>query len=51
MNAEQLLQPRFEVIADFPGNTLPIGCNIEQIHLKVINMSLYPHLFRKLNWW
>lgn len=55
MKAEQLMKPRFEVIADYPypknhyyynvGDI--IECDIDRHHY----WSQYPHLFKKLNWW
>jgi hypothetical protein len=61
MTPEELLKPRYKVIADYPGNIHPIG----HIHGHDINgtqnvMKLdewlafhdkYPHLFKKLEWW
>lgn len=60
MNAQELLIPRFEVIADFPNSNLEIksilsfdgivyGMNEPQKFIR--NPEKYPHLFRKLNWW
>lgn len=59
-----LLKPRYEVIADYPGSEYPIGIVLVEdlpghfsyqkdgrnwtTRLKDIN---YPHLFRKMNWW
>jgi len=67
MTTEQLLKPRYEVIADYPFNPYKIGDIIETIgdtmavvYVKIIhtkyltdsrNLDSYPHLFRKLNWW
>lgn len=53
MTAKDLLKPRFEVIADYPGTTLKVGDILDKQNTK--NMcefyEQYPHLFRKLNWW
>jgi hypothetical protein len=60
MNAQELLIPRFEVIADFPNSNLEIksilsfdgvvyGMNEPQKFIR--NPEKYPHLFRRLNWW
>jgi len=59
-----LLKPRYEVIADYPGSEYPVGLVLVEdlpghfsyqkdgrnwtTRLKDIN---YPHLFRKMNWW
>ena len=65
MTAEQLLLPRFEVIADFPKSSYNIGRIITPIKegssyfysLEAPSSELigfpekYPHLFKKLNWW
>lgn len=59
MDAKKLMNPRYELIADYPSNQDEIGTIVEcpnfdkdfskdywcQIRDK------YPHLFRKLNWW
>ena len=47
MSIEELLNPRFEVIADFPNNIWEIG-NIVSNHQT--ELEKYPHLFRKLHW-
>jgi hypothetical protein len=61
LSTEELMHPRYKVIADYPGNIHPIG----HIHGHDINgtqnvMKLdewlafhdkYPHLFKKLEWW
>lgn len=52
MTAEELLKPRFVVIADYPLSTSPIGYILEDLtELKVKTYSNYPHLFKRLNWW
>jgi hypothetical protein len=67
MTAQELLKPRFEVIADYPFNPYEIGNLVENIantsialyarindtdHLSSIDFfDKYPHLFRKLKWW
>jgi hypothetical protein len=66
MKAEDLLIPRYELIADFPGRD---SFNIDKVgsiltdngeraitdenghSIFVIKFEEYPHLFRKLNWW
>jgi hypothetical protein len=64
MTAAELLQPRFEVVADYPNSIFKVGQIIETstkllsekdvcrllIGVKY-NFEKYPHLFRKLNWW
>jgi hypothetical protein len=66
MTAEQLMKPRFEVIAEFPNmksyNIISVGNIITDDGINVIkdqdnraicviDFEKYPHLFRKLNWW
>ncbi len=59
MTAQELMTPRYEVIADFPTNTTPIygilTCppydNDFTVEYWCQNHDKYPHLFRKLNWW
>ncbi len=67
MTKEQLLVPRWKVIADFPGNTFYIGeifdlpseFTHQQIIIKGNNEEIdldvdlhkYPLIFRKLEWW
>ena len=56
MKAEELMKPRFEVIADypFPKNYIyvKVGGIVETKNKKdIVYFSQYPHLFRKLNWW
>jgi hypothetical protein len=60
MTAEQLLKPRFEVIADYPDCKFKIGDILNQDGVLYdhkepqtieLNPALYPHLFQKLNWW
>jgi hypothetical protein len=60
---EQLLKPRYRVIADYPGNSRAIGeiyCHVagdvfgvKDIPLFMYQHDLekYPHLFKKLKWW
>lgn len=56
------MQPRFEVIADFPNNHFgAIGTILDRDWAKYPNddetqkaiwrISDFPHLFRKMNWW
>lgn len=61
MTSKELLNPRFEVIASFPSSTIHVGSiltktknGFEYLNEGVvyqINAELYPHLFRKMNWW
>jgi hypothetical protein len=51
---EDLLKPRYKVIADYPGNDTPVGTIHDneftvRFHEKTLNS--YPHLFKKLEWW
>lgn len=62
MKAEELMKPRFVIIADYPNNDLgKVGEILDRDWCKYINddeedglewrVSDFPHLFRKLNWW
>lgn len=59
MGIEELLRPRYELIADYPGNTIEVGriivCPKYDNHFSerywIESNDLYPHLFKKLNWW
>lgn len=59
MTAAELMQPRFEVIADYPSNLIELGTilecpNFEHDFTKkywVESKEKYPHLFRKMDWW
>ena len=67
MTTEQLLAPRYKVIADYPGCPFNVGNilyhDIEQEErywysmtandnrIYVTDINLYPHLFKKLEWW
>ena len=59
MTTEQLLQPRFEVIADYPDSRYKVGeildrdwgWNGDDVDGFNNKISDYPHLFRKLQWW
>lgn len=61
MTTEELLRPRYKVIADWPGNRMPVGvilmstthdCFIWDglIYHKSM-LEHHPHLFKKLEWW
>lgn len=65
MTAEELLKPRFEVIAEYPNSTHRIGTVLAQeitdhfsftkdgksFTTSIKNIENYPHIYRKLNWW
>ncbi len=64
MTNEQLMQPRYLVIADYPGSDLPVGTILWQYDNKYWTDGKgyefyepertfidYPHLFRRLEWW
>ena len=52
MTTEELLQPRFKVIADFPGSNFGIGeiLDKEWVGKFFDELQYFPHLFRKLEW-
>lgn len=50
MKTEELLKPRFKLIADYPGNTQEIG-NVT-VEVSTANyFRKYPANFRELQWW
>ncbi len=56
MTVEELLKPRFEVIADYPNSGYEIGeiieCKKPLTDEEFVNAFLeYPHLFKKIQWW
>jgi len=59
MSVEDLLKPRYKVIADYPGSDYHIGEILDRDWGWVGNdevgfkhhISHYPHLFKKLQWW
>lgn len=59
MTAKELMNPRFEVIADYPSNQNEVGTilqcpNFDNDFTKkywIDSNERYPHLFRKMNWW
>lgn len=66
MTAKELLNPRFEVVAEYPGSFLKKGTVLLATitdhfdymvgergpHIcKIEAIENYPHLFRKMDWW
>lgn len=53
MTAEKLLEPRFEIIADYPNNYLGnVGDILDNRQWSSVwELYNFPHLFKKLNWW
>lgn len=59
LTVEELMKPRYKVIADYPGNFLSVGTIIVThdiwqdftIELWCQSNDKYPHLFKKLQWW
>lgn len=56
MTIEQLIIPRFKVIADYPGNAIPVGVIFSVNDFSImaswpIKPDKYPHLFKKIDWW
>lgn len=58
MNAKELMNPRFEVIADYPSNSNAVGTILEcpdfgetSVKHWIEYFSRYPHIFKILNWW
>jgi len=52
LTPEQLLQPRYQVLADYPGSTYRIGdiISCESADLDKF-CKKYPAIFKKLGWW
>lgn len=50
MSTEELLQPRFKVIANFPGSWFDIG-EITKNNFASFDLEDYPNIFKKLKWW
>lgn len=54
MTAQELLIPRYKVIADYPGSVYVVG-EIISDDTNCIEfleeLDKYPHIFEKLNWW
>lgn len=61
---EQLLKPRYIVVADYPNAEMPVGLVVTnlygatwgdgkeyQFNESELWFKRFPHLFRKLNWW
>src|SRR5438477_4551077 len=61
MNKEELMRPRYKVIADYPLSSLSLGSTIVprdpmsacvvQGGAWFIDLNKYPHLFKKIEWW
>lgn len=61
MTPEQLMQPRYKVIADYPGNKLEVRSILDQGIRDCFNcdgiiyhesiLKKYPHIFKPLQWW
>lgn len=54
MNTEELLRPRWKLIADYPDNPDKIGAIYNPEYYLERNIAFfdkYPHLFKKLQWW
>jgi hypothetical protein len=53
-NIQELLKPRYKVIEDYPFSDCKLGEIFTEGKLEAAffnNLSKYPHLFRKLEWW
>ena len=61
MKADELMKPRFEIIADYPNNEFgQIGTILDrdwasypygEEYEPEWKISDYPHIFRPMNWW
>lgn len=50
MTTEELLKPRYKVIADYPHSWFTIG-EIIQDNFVSLSLKLYPNIFKELKWW
>lgn len=50
MTTEELLKPRYKVIAEYPQSYLKVGDIFEADNVTKF-MANYPHLFKPLAWW
>jgi hypothetical protein len=49
---DELMQPRYKVIADYPASDYKVGLIISDIGPNFCEyLERYPHLFKKLEWW
>jgi hypothetical protein len=54
MTVDELLEPRFKVIADYPHSPFTVGAIMDKwnsISPDMQHYGKYPHLFKKLEWW
>lgn len=57
LSPEELLKPRYKVIADYPSNIHKIGSIIKNDdgakfdRIRYYGCAKYPHLFKPLQWW
>lgn len=57
MTTEELLKPRYKVIADYPGSQYSAGDILTVIGTELYTkgsiefFEQYPHLFKSLQWW
>ena len=50
LSVEDLMKPRFKIIADYPGNTREIGSITTEI-MTASYFRKYPENFKELFWW
>lgn len=52
MSTEDLLLPRYKLLADYPLNIIEIGAVFDKCtEFQCVFFDKYPHLFRKIFWW
>jgi hypothetical protein len=51
MNTEELMKPRYKVIADYPRSDYKIGEIINCAEEDAKHFGTWPHLFSRLEWW
>jgi hypothetical protein len=57
MTTEELLNPRYKVIAAYPSCPFQVGTILNPVDVKTLCgdfpqfLGYYPHLFKKVDWW
>jgi hypothetical protein len=58
MSIEELMKPRYKVVADYPNAFAIVGSVWHEderahyvMHHEELDVEKYPHLFKKLQWW
>jgi hypothetical protein len=57
LTTDELMRPRYKVIADYPGtqystgDILPVVGTEQYVKARIEHLSSYPHLFQQLPWY